>query len=169
MNMGEALGVSSARWHLSSLLMSCWRKQKPHWFYSQRWNWKESQAQTERMMWSGDPGRVLGTWKTILYGQLPVFINKILLDPRHAHLLTSIAHGCFPATKAELSSHNSTLVDHVLGTIWLQSQKYLLSDPPQKKVWWFLHRIRVFYPCTINTPCRGRLRGAVLCVAEFFF
>ena len=37
-----------------------------------------------------------------------------------------IVHGCFPATKAELST-NAT------GTIWLQSRKYLLSGPSQKK------------------------------------
>lgn len=29
MNMGEPLGVSSARWLLSSLLMSCWKRRKP--------------------------------------------------------------------------------------------------------------------------------------------
>lgn len=52
---GEALGVSSARWHLSSLLMSYWRRRKPHWFYSQSWNGKVFQVQIERVMWGGRP------------------------------------------------------------------------------------------------------------------
>ena len=63
-------------------------------------------------------------WKTTAYGQLPVFVNKVLLDPSHAHLLTSIAHGCFPATKAELSSRGRDSMAHKpkIFTTW-SSQK----------------------------------------------
>ena len=67
-----------------------------------------------------DMEQEIWAWRTTAYGQLPVFVNKVLLDPSHAHLLTSIAHGCFPATKAELSSYNR---DHMAAkpkiyTVW---------------------------------------------------
>lgn len=46
------------------------------------------------------------TWKTTAYDQLPVFANKVLLDPSHAHILSSSIYcpWLLPAIKVQLSS-----------------------------------------------------------------
>lgn len=59
-------------------------------------------------------------------GSLSVFLNKVLLAHSQVHSFMCLLYGCFWATVAELSSHKRDPYS-------LQSLKYLLSGPLQKK------------------------------------